>query len=43
MKLNIEYEPIRCGGKWEMKFYPSKTKEEEIKSLIKCLYGWKIK
>ena len=30
---------ITDGGKWEMRFPPFKTKEKEIKDLIKCLYG----
>jgi hypothetical protein len=32
---------ITDGGRWEMHFPPLKTKEEEIKELIKCLFVWK--
>jgi hypothetical protein len=32
---------ITDGGRWEMHFTPLKTKEEEIKELIKCLFIWK--
>ena len=32
---------ITDGGRWEMHFPPFKTKEEEIKELIKCLFVWK--
>ena len=34
---------ITDGGRWEMKFPPFKTKNNEIKDLIKCLYGREIK